>query len=67
MPDDNFWHGTRAELRDLVDQLRPQDALEIVKKLVRTDSDQLASMLNGLIRGFVARRKDEQQRAKSAP
>jgi len=54
-------------LRDLVQQLRPDDALEIVKKLVRTDNDeQLASMLAGLIRGFVARRADEQRHTKEA-
>ena len=67
MPKDTYWNGARAELRDLVQQLRPDDALEIVKKLVRTDNDeQLASMLAGLIRGFVARRDGEQRHAKEA-
>ena len=67
MPKDTYWNGARAELRDLVQQLRPDDALEIVKKLVRTDNDeQLASMLAGLIRGFVARRDDKQGHAKEA-
>ena len=67
MPKDTYWNGARAELRDLVQQLRPDDALVIVKKLVRTDNDeQLASMLAGLIRGFVARRADEHRRTKEA-
>jgi hypothetical protein len=67
MPKDTYWNGARAELRDLVQQLRPDDALEIVKKLIRTDNDeQLASMLAGLIRGFVARRADEQRHTKEA-
>jgi hypothetical protein len=65
MPDDTYWNSTRADLRDLVDQLRPEDALEIVKKLVRTDHDQqLAPMLAGLIRGFVERRDDKQRHTK---
>ena len=67
MPKDTYWNGARAELRDLVQQLQPDDALEIVKKLVRTDNDeQLGSMLAGLIRGFVAWRTDEQRHTKEA-
>ena len=59
MPDAAYWNNTWA---DLVEQLRPEDALEIIKKLIRTDNDQqLASMSAGLICGFVDRRDDKRR------
>jgi hypothetical protein len=62
MPDDTYWNNTRADLRDLVEQLRPADALEIINKLIRTDNDQqLASMLAGLIRSLVDLRDDKRR------
>lgn len=58
---DDYWGTARAELRDLVDHLRPEDALEIVKKLVRSPEKNMALLLAGLIRDYVERRDDEQQ------
>jgi hypothetical protein len=60
MPD-NYWDTAHAELRDLVEHLRPDDALEIIKKLVRSPEENMAPMLSGLIRGYVQRRDDEQR------
>ena len=64
MPHDTFWDPDRADLRDLVARLGPEDALEIVKKLIRSPEENMAPILAGLIRGYVARRDDEQRHAK---
>ena len=64
MVHDTYWDSDRADLRDLVMRLRPEDALEIVKKLIRSPEENMVPMLAGLIRGYVARRDDEQRDAK---
>jgi hypothetical protein len=64
MAHDTYWDPDRADLRDLVMRLEPEDALEIVKKLIRSPEENMAPMLGGLIRGYVARRDDEQRHAK---
>jgi hypothetical protein len=64
MAHDTYWNSDRADLRDLVMRLEPEDALEIVKKLIRSPEENMAPMLGGLIRGYVARRDDEQRHAK---
>lgn len=58
---DDYWNTAHTELRDLVEHLRPEDALEIIKKLVRLPDENLAPVLAGLIRGYVARRDSEQR------
>ena len=64
---DDYWSTAHAELRDLVEHLRPEDALEIVKKLVRSPDENMALLLAGLVKGYVQRRDDEQRRAKGYP
>ena len=64
MVHDTYWDSDRADLRDLVMRLEPEDALEIVKKLIRSPEENMAPMLAGLIRGYVARRDDQQRHAK---
>lgn len=64
MAHDTYWDSDRADLRDLVMRLEPEDALEIIKKLIRSPEENMGPMLAGLIRGYVARRDDEQRHAK---
>jgi hypothetical protein len=64
MVHDTYWDSDRADLRVLVMRLGPEDALEIVKKLIRSPEENMVPMLAGLIRGYVARRDDEQRHAK---
>jgi hypothetical protein len=61
MPD-NYWSAAHAELRDLVEKLRPEDALDIIRKLVRSPEEKMSTMLASLIRGYIQRRDDEQRR-----
>ena len=50
----------------LVEKLRPQDALEVVRALVRVrDEKELAPTLAGVMRGVVERRADEAKRGGS--
>ena len=67
MAHDTYWDSHRADLRELVMRLGPEDALEIVKKLIRSPEENMAPMLAGLIRGYVARRDDQQRQAKGGP
>ena len=64
MGDNTYWMNTRADLLLLVERLQPDDALDVVRALVRNVSDetQLAPTLAGMVRGLVARRDDEQKR-----
>lgn len=66
MPDD-YWSTAQAELRDLVERIRPEDALDILRKLVRSPEENMAPMLYGLIRAYVARRGDEKRRDGQKP
>jgi hypothetical protein len=64
MTHDTYWDPDRADLRDLVARLGPEDALEIVKKLIRSPEENMAPMLAGLIHDYVAWRDDQRRHAK---
>lgn len=64
--DNTYWASTRGDLALLVEKLRPQDALEVVRALVRVrDEKELAPTLAGVMRGVVERRADEAKRGGS--
>jgi hypothetical protein len=63
MSDDTHWSTPQAELRELVEHLRPEEALEIIRKLVRSPEANMAPALYSLIRGYAARRASEQRPA----
>lgn len=69
MTDDLWsWPAVAAELRPLLDELRPDDALDIIRTLFAEPVSQeqyLAARLAGLVRGSVQRRDDEARRAQS--
>jgi hypothetical protein len=65
-PDNTYWQNIRLDLSILVERLSPDDALAIVRKLVeRETDDQMGPVLAGMIRGYVARRDDEQERGRA--
>ena len=67
MPDDTYWSNTRADLLLLVKRLQPDDALAIIRELIDEETgEQIVPTLAGLIRGYVARRDDEQQQTEEA-
>jgi hypothetical protein len=65
MSDEHHWDWTRTrqELADMLDQLTPEQAFQIVRALCRVeDESHLAAVLSGQIRGQVARIDAERKR-----
>jgi hypothetical protein len=59
------WTETRQMLAQLVERLQPEDALAIIKTLVRKDEEDLVSTLSSLIRGHVAGGDKEQEQGQN--
>jgi hypothetical protein len=65
MSDEHLWDWTRArqELEDMLDQLTPEQAVQIIRALCHVeDESHLAAVLSGQIRGQVARIDAERKR-----
>lgn len=57
------WPDVARELRPMVEQLTPQQALSIIRRLFEVEKENyVAPMLAGLVRGSVERRDDEAKR-----
>jgi hypothetical protein len=59
----DIWVERRGEIAVLVGQLQPEEALEVLQRVVTEceNSSQLAPVLIGTIRGIVERRQDVQR------
>jgi hypothetical protein len=59
----DIWVERRGEIAVLVGQLQPEEALEVLQRVVTEceSSSQLAPVLIGTIRGVVERRQDVQR------
>ena len=63
---DIWWRASRRELQLLVERLTPEDALEVVRELVKHESESDAiAYAAGMLRGLVRRRDDEQRRRRA--
>jgi hypothetical protein len=62
MRENTYWANTRADLLLLVERLEPDDALEIIRRLVRSvDIEDMGPALASMIRGHIAHRDAEKQ------
>jgi hypothetical protein len=59
----DMWAERRGELAVLVGQLQPEEAIEVLQRVVSDCADErtLAPVLIGTIRGIVERRQDVQR------
>lgn len=56
----SWWTEARPELLALVERLSPEDALDVVRELVKHESqDEAIAMAAGVLRGVVQRRDRE--------